>query len=164
LDYYNFHRKETNWDNIQTYFEQIDWENTLKDKSTSKILKIIYERTTETTKFNVPLKKDPNNKQISKQERIHMNLARKRRKINKQYQRATSQTKKQRLYEELIQIEVKLQKLQRNSQEYQEKKACAKQSKSTLNTSSAKGKYSSRKSPLGGGGLLVRVPIKQGAN
>ena len=31
LDYYNFHRKETNWDNIQTYFEQIDWENTSKD-------------------------------------------------------------------------------------------------------------------------------------
>ena len=53
-----------------------------------------------------------------------MNLAQKPRKINKQYQRATSQTKKQQLYEELIQIEVKLQKLQRNSQEYQEKKAC----------------------------------------
>ena len=65
-----------------------------------------------------------------------MNLARKRQRINKQYQRATSQTKKQRLYEELIQIEVKLQKHQRNSQEYQEKKACE-AVKTTLNTSSA---------------------------
>ena len=85
LDYYNFHSKETNWDNIQTYFEHIDWENTLQDKLTSEILEIIYKKTTETTKVNVPPKKDPNNKQISKQKRIHMNLAQKRRRINKQY-------------------------------------------------------------------------------
>ena len=53
-----------------------------------------------------------------------MNLTRKRRRINKQYQKATAPTRKKHLYDELIQIEVKLQQIQRSTQSYQEKKAC----------------------------------------
>ena len=53
-----------------------------------------------------------------------MNLARRRRRINKRYQRITSPAGKAKLYKELIQIEVKLQKLQNDNIEYNEKKAC----------------------------------------
>ena len=53
-----------------------------------------------------------------------MNLARRRRRINKRYQRITSPSTKDKLYKELIQIEVKLQKIYKESDEYKEKKAC----------------------------------------
>ena len=122
LDYHNFHSKDTNWNNIRASLGQTNWEEILNEKSTSEILEIIYEKTLETTKENVPLRNET--KKITKQKRIRMNLARKRRRINKQYQKATSQIRKERLYKELIQIEVKLQRLQRDSEEYQEKKAC----------------------------------------
>ena len=123
LDYYNFHSKDTNWENIQSSLDGLNWQEILKDKSTSGILEVIYEKTLETIKDNVPLR-EQKAKKLSKQKRIHMNLARRRRRVNKQYQRSTSQTRKDKLYKELIQIEVKIQKLQQQSEEYQEKKAC----------------------------------------
>ena len=53
-----------------------------------------------------------------------MNLARRRRRINKRYTQIISPATKEKLYKELIQIEVKLQKLYKESDEYKEKKAC----------------------------------------
>ena len=82
------------------------------------------------------MRKDQTKKKISKQKRLSMNLARRRRRINKRYQRVTSPATKDKLYKELIQIEVNLQQMYKESDEYKKKKP-ARQSKKTLNFSSA---------------------------
>ena len=123
LDDFNFHNKETNWEGIQAFLGQVDWENLLQDKTADEILEIIYEKTLEAAKEYVPARNSAT-KQIPKHKRVRMNLTRKRRRINKQYQKATAPTRKKHLYDELIQIEVKLQQIQRSTQSYQEKKAC----------------------------------------
>ena len=75
LDYHNFHSKDTNWNNIRASLGQTNWEEILNNKSTRDILEIIYNKTLETTKENVPLRNET--KKITKQKRIRMNLARK---------------------------------------------------------------------------------------
>ena len=111
LDYYNFHSKETKWDNIRSQFNEISWHEILNEKTQDDILNTIYEKTLNVSKENVPLRKKPATSH-SRQKRLHLNLARRRRRVNKQFQKATSQTRRDKLHKELIQIEVKIQRLQ----------------------------------------------------
>ena len=98
LDDFNFHNKETNWEGIQAFLGQVDWENLLQDKTADEILEIIYEKTLEAAKEYVPARNSAT-KQIPKHKRVRMNLTRKRRRINKQYQNATAPTRKKHLYD-----------------------------------------------------------------
>ena len=82
-----------NWEGIQAFLGQVDWENLLQDKTADEILEIIYEKTLEAAKENVPAR-NSETKQIPKHKRVRMNLTRKRRRINKQYQKATAPTRK----------------------------------------------------------------------
>ena len=124
LDKYNYHNKDTDWQAMKQSLGNNDWEEILRDKQPTEILDILYEKLLNCTESNVPLRQQPKNNQLSRSQRERNNLTRKRRRINKQYQKATSVGKKTKLYNELINIEIKLQKLANNSAQYKEKKAC----------------------------------------
>ena len=122
-DTLNFHSKDVDWENLSTALGNINWDSILENMSPDDMLEAIYKHTIAASKDHVPARMQ-NRKNTSKHKTIVNNLARKRRRINKQYQRITSPARKTKLYQELIQIEVKLQRLQKQSCEYQEKKAC----------------------------------------
>ena len=123
MDNLNFHSKDTDWTTLKAALNGIDWETSLEDKTPDEMLDIINRETLQASKVSVPVR-DHSKKKISKQKRIRKNLTRRRKRINKQYQRITSPARKDKLHRELIQIEVKLQRMERQSMEYQEKKAC----------------------------------------
>ena len=62
LDDLNFHNKDTNWEGIQAFLGQVDWENLLQDKTADEILEIIYEKTLEAAKEYVPARNSATNK------------------------------------------------------------------------------------------------------
>ena len=120
MDDLNFHSKDINWESLTSTLENVDWETLLSEKSADEMLDIIYKQALLASTQHVPAR--DNKKKISKQKKMLANLARRRRRINKQYQRITSPARKTKLYNELIQIEVQLQKIHGESTEYQGKK------------------------------------------
>ena len=132
FDNMNFHSKDVDWEQIVSTLGEVNWESELADCTLDEILEKLYSKTLEATKDHVPERQKKATK-ISKQKRQQINLARRRRRINKRYQRITSPSGKEKLYKELIQIEVKLQRLQKDCNEYKEKKH-VRQSKTTSNT------------------------------
>ena len=124
FDDLNNYSKDVEWEEITTSLSEIDWNSIMANKTVDQMLEEIYKKSLEASTDNVPIRQDQTKKKISKQKRLRMNLARRRRRINKRYQRITSPVSKDKLYKELIQIEVKLQKLYQESDEYKEKKAC----------------------------------------
>jgi len=123
FDNLNFHSKDVDWDQITSTLAGVDWDLEMAGSTTDEILEKIYTKTLEATKNTVP-DRQKTGKKVNNKKRQQMNLARRRRRINKRYQRITSPAGKAKLYKELIQIEVKLQKLQNDNIEYNEKKAC----------------------------------------
>ena len=124
FDNLNYHSKDVNWEEITNLLGGVNWLTAMENSSVDQMLETIYTKSLEVSKDHVPMRKDQTQKKISKQKRLSMNLARRRRRINKRYQRVTSPATKDKLYKELIQIEVKLQKMYKESDEYKEKKAC----------------------------------------
>ena len=106
LDAFNYHSKDTNWDAVKQSLNQNNWEAIMNNKEATEILDILYEKVLDSTKDNLSLRQHNKNK-LTKNQRSHKNLTRKRRRINKQYQKATSTGKKAKLYTELINIEIK---------------------------------------------------------
>ena len=123
FDNLNFHSKDVDWETIMSTLSEVEWESEMSEMTIDKILEIIYSKSLEAVTDNVPNRKRKV-KNASRQKRQQINLARRRRRVNKRYQRITSPAGKAKLYKELIQIEVKLQKLQNDSNEYKERKAC----------------------------------------
>ena len=123
FDYLNFHSKDAKWESLASSLETINWSEELPLTMTpDEMLNTIYEITQEHSKNNIPLRKN-NTKSQSRQAREIYNLRRRKRRINRQLVNITSTARKQSLFSELIQVEVKLQKLLKNSAKYQEEKA-----------------------------------------
>ena len=122
LDNYNFHSKDVDWDSLNETLSSVDWHNLLEPLTVDNTLVEIHQQILSAVENNVPLR-TLRRKKKSRAKREKYNLTRRRRRINKQLQRITSPSRKKSLHKELIQIEVKLYKLQESSSAYKEKKA-----------------------------------------
>ena len=104
----------------------VNWVDELNVSMTpDEMLDIIYKIMLESSKTKIPLRKNPTNGK-SRQAREIYNLKRRKRRINKQLVKNTStlnRTWRQNMFNELIQVEVKLQKLLKNNTKFKEEKA-----------------------------------------
>ena len=123
FDYLNFHSKDANWDQLRTDLNAVNWFEELNATMTpDEMLDSIYKLTLESSQNTIPLRKNPT-KRKSRQAREIYNLKRRKRRINKLLLKATSTARKQNLFNEQIQVEIKLQKLLKNTAKFQEEKA-----------------------------------------
>jgi len=126
FDYLNFHSKDANWEELCLELLSINWVDELNASMTpDEMLDIIYKRTLESSRTKIPLRKPPT-KGKSRQAREIYNLKRRKRRINKQLAKNTSIlniTWRQNMFNELIQVEVKLQKLLKSTIKFKEEKA-----------------------------------------
>ena len=122
LDRLNFNSKEIDWEAVNKAFSEINWESMLTNNDPDCMLDSIYKVIQDTTTRFVPERKKPSKKK-SRAERIVNSLKKRKRRINKQLRSIKSDSKKERLHQELIQAEIKLQRLYKQSHEYCEAKA-----------------------------------------
>ena len=122
LDNYNFHSKDTDWESLETTLQNINWQSLLNHQTPEEALDTLYHQILQAVQQHVP-ERSRRSTNISRTKRERYNLMRRRRRINKQLRRITSPSRKEALHRELIQIEIKLYKLQERSASYQEKKA-----------------------------------------
>ena len=122
LDNYNFQSKDVDWDSLNESLSCVDWRSLLEPLTVDNTLAKIHQQILGAVENNVPLRSLRRPKK-SRTKREKYNLTRRRRRINKQLQRVTSPSRKNSLHKELIQIEVKLYKLQESSSAFKEKKA-----------------------------------------
>ena len=123
LDYLNFHSKESNWKAMNNELNK-DWENLLNNKSPSEMLEDIYTTIHQVSETHIPRRKQPNTQKTKNRYiREKENLRRRKRRINKQICNAKSPAKKDRLFKRLIDEEVKLQKLAKQTNMFYEQKA-----------------------------------------
>jgi len=122
LDNYNFHSKDVDWSSLNETLSNVAWHSLLEPMTVENTLDEILQQIHTAVENHVPLRSTRRpNKSRAKREKY--NLTRRRRRINKQLQRITSPSRKETLHKELIQIEVKLYKLQESSSAFKEKKA-----------------------------------------
>ena len=96
----------------------------LKDKSPSEILEAIYATIHQVSEAHIPRRKQPvSQKTKNRYVREKENLRRRKRRINKQICNAKSPAKKDRLFKRLVDEEVKLQKLAKQTNMFHEHKA-----------------------------------------
>ena len=119
----NFFSEEVNWDALNQELACIDWKNIFSDKSLNENLKSFYEKCFQIAKKFVPEKQNSNYFKKSKPERERRNLTRRRRRIHRHLIKVTSPSRKNSLNEELLDIEVKLQKSYNEKAKLSEEKA-----------------------------------------
>lgn len=119
----NFFHKDVNWKALNDDLNAVDWTTLFKDKDQDEILDIFYEKCYELCSLHVPVKTSKDNIKHSKVVRYRRSLSRKRKRIKIQLTRCKSETKREHLHNELIQIEKDMQKSHRSSAEYEESKA-----------------------------------------
>ncbi len=82
FDELNYQSKEVNWEDIATPSGSPDWVSDMASKTVDQMLDLIYKKSLVASTDHVPIRQEQNNKKISKQKRLCMNLARRRRRIN----------------------------------------------------------------------------------
>ena len=124
LDYLNFHSNDINWKSMNKEIEEQNWENLLNDKPPSEMLDAIYTIIHQASETHIPQRKQPiSQKNKNRYLREKENLKRKKRRINKQICNAKSPAKRDRLFKRLVDEEVKLQKLAKQTNMFHEHKA-----------------------------------------
>ena len=124
LDYFNFHSQDIDWEVICNKLNDYEWDSTFEGKTPSEILQIIYNEIEKISNDHIPLRKQPiSQKTKNKYIREMENIKRRKRRINKQICNARSQKKKDKLFKRLIDEEVKLQKLSKQTNLFHENKA-----------------------------------------
>ena len=118
----NFFADEIDWENIKEKMRQIKWKETLSEDP-NEILETINALCFEVAKDNIPTRTLIEGKRRSKNERYRRSLTKRRRKITKKLLKTNSQTRKDKIKEELLQIEKKLQKSFKDSKTFAENKA-----------------------------------------
>ena len=122
LDQLNFQSKDVNWDSFDAALLSVDWVENLQDKSPNEMLDTLCKVIQEYSKSHVPQRKKPLSKR-NRVTRLKNNLKRRKKRINSQLRNHPSLARRNNLYSELIQVEVKLQKLCKESNLYHENKA-----------------------------------------
>ncbi len=122
LDELNFHSKDVDWISLNAALAHTYWGNLLLNKNPDEMLDTINRVILETSKQHVPVRKKPTTRK-NQTTRLKDNLKRRKKRINKQLRTISSPARKESLNKELIQAEVKLQKLYKQSNAYHEKKA-----------------------------------------
>ena len=118
----NFCADEVNWQKIKERIRAIKWKEK-HSEDPNEILETINTLCFEICKENVPTKSSKEGKRRSKVERHRRTLSKRRRKITKRLLHSNSQTQKDKIRKELLQIEKKLQKSFKESKQFVEMKA-----------------------------------------
>ena len=118
----NFYHKDIDWEKINKKISENDWEIIFENKNIDEILDKFYDICLNIALEHVPNRNNPN-KKLNKPQRYRQNLTRRRRRIHKLMTRITSPSRKSKLQNELIDIEIKLQESYKKANEYNEQKA-----------------------------------------
>ena len=119
----NYFHKDTNWENLMGALGNIEWEAEFKDMTSDEKLDFIYTKCHEASVSCVPEKVLAEGMKSSKSKRIRKALANRRRRIVKRLITVKSPATRDKLRAEMIDIEKKLQKSYRESEEYMEDRA-----------------------------------------
>ena len=119
----NFFHVDVKWEEINIAFSEYDWEREFKNKTPEQGLDLFLDISFEITKEFVPLKKTPGVKTKSQSEKKRMNLIQRRRRINDALRRTKSPSRKDNLRNDLVQIEISMMNIYKESAEVMEKKA-----------------------------------------
>ena len=150
FDALNFFHDEVKWDAIEQRLCEYPWEREFKHLSTEQILHRFYDVVLSICEESTPLKKSSvSDSHKSKTERQRINLVRRRRRINGLLRNIKSQTRSNKLKEELVSIEKTLQKSYREEEEYCEQRAISNITKNSKFFFKYAKKYSKVKSDIG---------------
>ena len=119
----NYFHKDTDWASLMDALGNIDWEANFKDMSSEKKLDFLYSKCYEESVSYVPEKTLAEKIKSSRSQRARKALANRRRRIVKRLIKVKSPAVRDKLRAEMIDIEKKLQKSYRESEEYMEDKA-----------------------------------------
>ena len=118
----NFFHNDVKWVEINRELSNYDWEREFRNKAPETILSLFLDICFEIVKRYVP-QKTTSEKKPSKIVRKRMNLSRRRRRINKLLQHAHSPSRKRNLRKELVEIEVAMMNIYKETDEINELKA-----------------------------------------
>ena len=119
----NFYSDEIDWNLLIESLNKINWKELLNENDPNTMLDIFHTKVYEVCCEHVPLKSTMDQKKNSKLIRFRRSLTKRRRKIVKRLINVTSDTAKNKINGELLEIEKKLQKSFRDSLSYMEDKA-----------------------------------------
>ena len=122
LDRLNFHSKDVNWELFNEALLNINWVESLQERTPDEMLETLYNAIQEISQAHVPQRKKPLSKR-NRVTRLKNNFKRRKQRINSQLRNHPSLARRNNLQNELIQVEVKLQKLYKESNLYHENKA-----------------------------------------
>lgn len=118
----NFFHSDVQWENILNDLQCIDWKSVLHNKNASDMLDVFYDTCLNICQRYVPSKL-PTSKRVNKVVRFRRALCRRRRRVNKLLLRVSSPSRKEKLSNEIIDIETKLMNSYKDEKSYEEKKA-----------------------------------------
>ena len=119
----NFFSDEFDWEVISHKLGQVNWSEEFNGKSADDMLSHLYTICFDISAEHVPLKKPADLSKTNRITRYRRSLTNRRRRIVKRLSRITSPTQIDKLNNELLQIEKKLQKSFQDSATFQESKA-----------------------------------------
>ena len=123
FDALNFFSKDVDWDTILNTLKEVDWTAEVDDKSPDDMLTSFYNECYRVTSESVPVKTPADKRKLDKVHRYRRSLTNRRRRINKRLTHMTSPAQRSKLHAELLDIEKKLQRSHRDSEDYMENKA-----------------------------------------
>ena len=119
----NFYSDDVDWNSLIEDLNQINWNELLNENDPNTMLDIFHNKVYEVCSKYVPQKSTMDRKRKSKIERLRRSLTKRRRKILKRLINVNSEIAKNKIKDELLDIEKKLQKSFRDSLAYMEEKA-----------------------------------------
>ena len=124
FDKVNLHSDETNWTEIKSGLEQIDWTQTFDSKSVSEMLDLLCRKCEYLAESNAP-EKSRRRHQTSRIPRHRRILMKKRTRLRKQLKPGMRPQRRKAVEEKLYDIERKLQESYRNQEIFEENRAVA---------------------------------------
>ena len=118
----NFFHSDVKWVELSKELNLVNWKTTLRGKNASEMLEIIYSTTLKLCQKYVP-KKTSSTKTSTKVQRFRRKLCRRRRRVNKLLVHASATQRKQKLTQEILDIEKKLMKSYKEERDFEERKA-----------------------------------------
>ena len=119
----NFFHQDLDWEKLSETLSKVNWNDIYRDKTPDGMLDSIYSECYKASTEHVPEKTIAETKKSTKVERYRKSLTNRRRRIVRRLTRLTSPSKKNKLTQEILEIEKKLQKSYQDSETYMENKA-----------------------------------------
>ena len=120
LKTFNFHSEKTNWDNINVYLSDQNWDTTFHNMAIETMVKVLLEKCAEACTNNVPARCTISKNKIPRDRRI---LFRNRKKTQKKLETCTNENRKQTLVNKIIDIENALLQSRDDERDMKEKRA-----------------------------------------